>query len=240
MTKLSAVESEARRFLRRMREEPIRACAERLRAVCESHWRELRGPEPGTPLARALWQATPSLADLFAALHAAGDPALADALEGLTAAQGLAALALAALERGDAEEARSAYEAMRAFESAAAGTAYAQAARARLAGADRPAKPHPHTSRPPLWKAVAAISAETGRADLNALLAAIEFLGAAQAGTAQAGDEAAQRILHALETLHIVFRGAERRGVRYELRGAAKKVASLHALGDMLREMPHR
>src|SRR5512139_863462 len=111
MPKLSLIESEAARLVRRVPETSRRALQQALIDLCEAHWLELRGPEPATPLAHALWSVAPPCADLLADLVAAGDGRLLGLL-GTKAAQGFALLVLAEIERGNAEGIRLAHEPM--------------------------------------------------------------------------------------------------------------------------------
>jgi hypothetical protein len=232
MTKLAIIQAEAQRLVRRLRPERLGARAEELRQLCAARWPELRGPAPQAPLARAVWEARPPLAELFAELCATGDPRLVIALGRLSAAQGLAAMALAELARGDANEARSAYEAMMPFRSPGSRAAYSAAVSAKLSGEKR-VRPqwHRHSSHPAIEKAVAAIRDETGRDDLNALVAAIEFLARVQSGGIACGDDAtAGRLLQVLRDLGVEFRGFDRHGLRYVLRATERKQIPLRDL----------
>ena len=78
MPKLYLIEAEARRLAGKLPESKRRALQEALIELCEAHWRDIRGPEPTTHLARALWSVSPPLAELFVDLHAAGAARLAD------------------------------------------------------------------------------------------------------------------------------------------------------------------
>jgi DnaK suppressor protein len=90
-----------------------------------------------------------SIADLLLALMDASDPRLDNALGRLSPAQGLALLVLTAIERGEAEEARSAYEAMMLYDSVAVGDAEARRVSERLHGDDeRIEELHRHSSQP--------------------------------------------------------------------------------------------
>jgi hypothetical protein len=177
MTSLSSIADEARRVVGKVSEARLRSRGDALRELCGAHWAELRGPEPPTGLARSLWNARPALADLFLALMDASDPRLDDALGRLSPARGLALLVLAAIERGEAEEARSAYEAMMLYDSVAVGDAEARRVSERLHGdGERIEALHRHSSQPSIGKALAAIAAEAGRGDLNGVLAAAAFV----------------------------------------------------------------
>lgn len=189
MPKLSLIESEAARLVGRMPETERRALQQALIDLCEAHWLEIRGPEPATSLAHALWSATPPLADLLADLHAAGDGQLDGVLRGRKVAQGFALLVMAEIERGDAEGVRLAHEPMMLFDSSAAGTRYAKAVAAALRGKGAALHLHPHASKPALWKALACIVAHTGRCDLDLVIRVIGVL-VARPAAGQAADEA--------------------------------------------------
>lgn len=242
LVKLSLVEAEARRLVGRLPEDGLRSRGESLRQLCEARWPELRGPEPSSPLARALWHAQPTLAHLFVDLCAAGDPKLAAVLGRLTPAQGLAVLLLAEIERGDAEGARSAYEGMMLFQSPRARDVYSLRILAGLRGERGNARTwHRHSSRPPLWKAIAAITAETRRYDLKAAVEVLRFLAGIQAGATDAGeDEATKRLLEALRSLDVTFLRVEQDRIHYELRGTERKPISMRDLADILSDVEPR
>jgi hypothetical protein len=201
----------------------------------------LRGPEPPTGLARSLWNARPALADLFLALMDASDPRLDDALGRLSPARGLALLVLVAIERGEAEEARSAYEAMMLYDSVAVGDAEARRVSERLHGdGERIEALHRHSSQPSIGKALAAIAAEAGRGDLNGVLAAAAFVAELQAGHADAGsDEAARRLLSTLADLGVTLLGYDGERLHYELRGKERKAVPRTHLTRLLAEFGH-
>jgi hypothetical protein len=110
MTKLSFIESEARRHLRKMPEQELEALRRTLVRLCEDHWSDIRGPEPASGLARAMWAVNPHYADLIVDLYGGADPGFSEAIGHLPPTKTLAALVLAEIERGDAEGARLAYE----------------------------------------------------------------------------------------------------------------------------------
>lgn len=126
MPTLSHIESEAMRRLGRMPEARRRALQQALVELCDAHRAEIRGPEPPTPLAHALWSVAPPRAGLLADLVAAGDARL-HGLLGTNTARGFALLALAEVERGDAEALRLAHAPMMLFDTPAAGARYAAA-----------------------------------------------------------------------------------------------------------------
>lgn len=233
MPKLSFIEAEARRRAGRLPGPRRAALTQELVALCEAHWRELRGPEPATPLAHALWSVAPPLAELFVDLHAAGDARLAEALDGLKPARVAALLVLAEIERGDAEGVHVAHEAMMALDSPAAGRVYGERVAAALRGA-LPAPPRHRHAREPLWKALAAVVAHTGRHDTQALVAAIRLLAAPMEAGA---DGALARLRAALDETGVRFCAVEDGAVRFELHGRAHAPVSLKRLGDLLAEI---
>lgn len=239
MTKLSQVEAKARRMAGRLSGERRRSQAEALREVCAAHWLALRGSEPSAPLAKALWRARPALADLFVDLYSTRDPGLAAALGRLSPAQGLALLVLAEIDRGEGEEARSAYEAMTLYDLPGVGEAHARRVRARLSGHGPRVPPqHPRSSRASLWKALTAIAAETGRCDVNATVEAVALLARLQAGATEPGeDEASARVLRALESLGVTFLGIDRDRIHYQVRRTGRKPVSLQRVAEFLTEI---
>jgi hypothetical protein len=234
MTKLSFIEAEARQLTERLPEPKRRALQETLIGLCEARWREVRGPEPATALAHALWSVPPPLADLLVDLQAAGDARLADLLDGLRPAGALALLVLAEIERGDAEGVHVAHEAMMAFDTPAAGRIYAERVAAALRGRIEGPAPHRHSSREPLWKALAIIAAHTGRHDFKALAEVIRLLAAAPGAFA---DQALERLRAALGELGVRFLGIDDHTVRFELHGREHQPATHKRLRDMLAEV---
>ena len=226
--KLSLIESEARRLVRRLAEQRLQARQNALSGLCDERWEEIRGSEPAAPLARSLWRIEPPLAHLFVELFESGDPRLWDVLGDLTAAQGLALVALAEISRGDAWAVRLAYDAMRHFE-VGVEQAYIAAAKetARWMSGPQPVGPRGtdgarlrHAS--PLCQGVAAIVAETGRSDCKAVVEAIRSLIKGREGAAD--DPQAARIQSALEKLGLVFTQVDHHQIQYTLRGAEKSI----------------
>lgn len=242
LAKLSLAEVEARRLVRGLPEEWLLSRGESLRQLCEARWQELRGPEPSSSLARALWHVQPTLAHLFADLCTTGEPKLAAVLGRLTPAQGLAVLLLAEIERGDAEGARSAYEGMMMFQSPRARDVYTLRILAGLRGeGGKTWTWHRHSSHPPLWKAIAAITAETRRYDLKGVAEVLRLLAERQAGATDAGDdEATRRLLETLRSLDVTFLRVEHDGVHYLLRGTERKPISIRHLADILGDVEQR
>lgn len=83
MTKLSFIESEARRHLGRISEEELEDLQRSLMALCEHHWSAIRGPEPAAGLAHAMWAVEPHLADLIVDLYGHPDPGFSEAVSHL-------------------------------------------------------------------------------------------------------------------------------------------------------------
>ena len=236
MPKLSYIEAEARRRMGRLPEPRREALQQALVGLCETHWQELRGPEPATPLAHALWFALPPLAELFVDLHASGDARLADALDGQRPVQALALLVLAEIERGDAEGVHIAYEAMMAFDTPAAAQTYSERIVAALRGTLPLPGRHRH-AREPLWKALAAVVTHTGRHDTRALIAVIRLLAAAPGDSEPPGGDALAPLRAALDAVGVRFRALEDDTVRFELHGHAHAPISLKRLQDLLAEI---
>jgi hypothetical protein len=203
--------------------------------LCEAHWQEIRGPQPTTALAHALWLAAPPLAELFVDLHAAGDARLAELLDGMRPARAFALLVLAEIERGDVEGVHVAHEAMMTFDSPAAASVYQERIALALRGALQGPALHRHSSREPLWKALVVIAAHTGRHDLKALVAAIGLLAAAPAGAP--ADEVLERLRVALRELGVRFLDIDDRQVRFDLHEREHKPVSRKRLGDLLAEV---
>lgn len=235
--RLSFIEAEARQLVGRFPETKQRALQRALVELCEAHWQEIRGPEPATILAHKLWAAVPPHAELFADLHAAGDARLDDLLDGLRPARALALLVLAEIERGDAEGVHVAHEAMMSLESPAAGRIYEKRVALALRGSLEARPLHRHSSREPLWKALATIAAHTGRHDVKALEAVIELLATASRGTQAQPDEALERLREALDELGVRFEGLNSRSVHLALHGRPHKPVSRKHLSDMLAEV---
>lgn len=237
MPKLSLIASEAESLVGKLPEAKQRALQLALVALCEEHWYKMRGPEPATKLAHALWLMIPPLADLFADMYAAGEPRLDQVLQGHKPAWGLALLALAEIERGDAEGARLAHEPMMLFEAEGAGRQYAERIAATLRGQLQVLSLHRHTSRPPLWKALAVIAAHAGRSDLKAIIPVIGLLAAAPPPAGQPSDEALELLRNELSDLGISFLGIDDDHIRYAQHQHEHKPVSVRQLGEMLAEI---
>jgi hypothetical protein len=239
MTKLSMVADEARRLAGKASEASVRTRGNALRELCAAHWAELRGPEPSAGIGRALWDARPALADLLMSLVVDADPRLAAILGRLEPHQALAMLVLAEIERGEAEEARRAYEAMRLYEPPSVADPQARRAHARLRG-EPPAidEGHPRSTATPIAKTLTAIAVATGRDDLNAVVAVMECLGRLQASTTVPDDDPlAQRLLGALDAIGVTLLGFGGDRLRYRLHGTERKTLSRSRLAQLLREI---
>jgi hypothetical protein len=235
MPKLSLIESEARRLLRRVPEADRRALQQALIDLCEAHWPEMRGPEPATPFAHALWSVAPPCADLLADLVAATDGRL-QALLGEKPAQAFALLALAEIERGNLEGIRLAHAPMMLFDTPAAGARYAEGVAAALRGGATALHEHPHAGRPPLWKALAAMVAQGGRCDLAALLCVIGVL-LARPAAEEPADAALEALRGKLGATAVRFLPIDDGHVRYAVHGEAHPPVSARQLGEMLGEI---
>jgi len=236
MTKLLTIDAEARRVLGRLPGPRMRALQASVAALCEAHWPKMRGPEPTTRLAKALWEIPPHLADLFVHLYGAADPRLGEILDHLTPSQALALLVLTEIERGDAEGARSAYAAMRLFESPAARTAHVRAI-LTASGGQAPEAWLRHAHRPALWRAVVGLAVQTGRWDTKAVLEGLRQVAQAQASPVGLVDGPdMQYILGMLRELGVTFLGVEGDRLIYALRGEEREPVRCKQLADMLAE----
>lgn len=237
MTSLTLIATEAHRLLGSLEEQRRPALQDALVTLCETHWQELRGPQPTTPLAQALWAVTPPRSDLLLDLYAAADPRLFELLPGDNLARGLALLVLAEIEQGNEAGVHIAHEPMMAFESFAPPEAWLQRLRAQLRGTLEPPLLHKHEKRDALWKALAVIAAHTRRLDLPAMLAAIGLLSAAEGDAAAIYDASLETLRRELLEVGIRFLGVEDDHVRIELHGHAHKPVRSRQLGEMLQEI---
>ena len=229
MTSLASIEAEATLLVGRLSERRRRTLQHALVDLCVTHWHELRGPEPATPLAHGFWAATPPLADLCADLYATNDDRLHQVLQGHKPAQAFALLALEAIERADAEGARLAYEPMMLWETPAAGAIYAERVAAILHGKLEAPRLHPHASQPALVKALHLIVAHSGRYDLPALLHVLRML-----PSAAEQDPALRQLGPALDELGIRFTALAGSRVYFTLHGRPRPPATLRRLGEIL------
>lgn len=239
MTKLSFIESEARKHLGRISEQELEDLQRTLIKLAEKHWANIRGPEPAYGLARVLWAVDPHLADLIVDLYGNSDPGFFEAVCHFPETKVLAALVLAEIEQGDAEGARQAHEAMMLFESPQAREIYTDFVRSRLRGAKpEPGRWHKHAHHDPFFRSVAMICEQTGRCDLQAIAVAVEYLSAIQASAdAREGDQEVKPILKFLQDVDLVFQGIEEGRIHYILRGVPKKPISGKCLEEMLAQI---
>lgn len=235
MPKLSHIESEAERLLGRIPEARRRALQQALVALCDAHWPEMRGAEPATPLAHALWSVAPPRADLLADLVAAGDDRLL-ALVGRKAAQGFALLVRGEIECGNAEGVRLAHEPMMLFDSPAAGALYAAGVAASLRSGGAALHAHAHAEKPPLWKALASIAAQTGRFDLQAVVSVIGVL-ASRHAVNDAVDTELEALRNMLAETGVQFLGIDDDHVQVSVHGRAHPPVHVRQLGEMLDEI---
>lgn len=239
MTKLSFIASEARKHLGRISEQELEGLQRILIKLGEKHWANIRGPEPASGLARALWAVEPHLADLIVDLYGKSDPGFFEAVCHFPETKVLAALVLAEIEQGDAEGARLAHEAMMLFESPQAREIYTDFVRSRLRGVkSEHGRWHKHAHHDPFFISVAMICEQTGRCDLQAIAVAVEYLSAIQASPdAKEDSHEVKRILEFLQDADLVFQGLEEGRIHYTLRGVAKKPVSGKRLEEMLAEI---
>lgn len=236
MPKLSLIESEAMRLVGRVPEAKRRSIQQALVDLCDAHWAEIRGPEPETILAHALWSASPPHADLLADLYTAGDGRLEELLQGRNAAQGFALLVLAEIERGNAEGVRLAHDPMMLFDSPAAGAIYAKEIAAALRGEGNALQLPSHARRPALWKALACIVAHAWRSDLAAILSVISLLVSQPAG-GEAEDESLEQLRRKVEEAGVQFLDLDDVRIRFAVHGHEHPPVSIKQLGDMLSEI---
>ncbi len=237
MPSLSLIAIEAQRLLKSIEEEHRPARQEALAELCEAHWQELRGPQPPTPLAQALWSVTPPWSDLLLDLYAAGDARLVELLPRQKLAKGLALLVLAEIERGNEAGVYIAYEPMMAFESTPPPANWLERITTLLRGSLEPPVLHRHDSHDSLWKALAVIAAHTRRLDLPAVLQVIALLTAPQEQAATAHDEALETLRHDVLEVGIRFLSIEDDHVHFEQHGHAHKPVRTRQLGEMLLEI---
>jgi hypothetical protein len=237
MTSLSLIATEAHRLLGSLEEQHRPELQDALVALCEKHWQQLRGPQPATPLAQALWSVTPPWSDLLLDLHADANPRLLDALPGENLAKGLALLVLAEIEHGNEAGAHTAHEPMMAFESITPPEAWLQRLTALLRGTLEPPLLHKHEKRDALWKALAVIAAHTHRLDLPAVVQVIGLLTTPAGESATTQDEELETLRQGLLDVGICFLDIEDDHVQFELHGHAHKPVRTRHLGEMLQEI---
>jgi hypothetical protein len=237
MPRLSLIETEAQRLLRRLPETRRRTLQAGLIELCETHWRELRGPQPESLLEQAIWEVTPPLADLFLDLYAAGDARLDDALHGHKAAQGLALLVLLEIERGNEAGVHIAHEPMMALETAPPPAAWIERIAALSRGVLDVRLLHRHDSRPPLFRALTVITAHIKRFDLAAVLRIVHLLILPADQSASVTDEALAKLRAGVSAAGICFIGIDDDHIHIEQHGHGHKPVRFRQLAEMLLEI---
>ena len=237
MPSLSQIESEAQRLVGRLPELRRRTLEAALIELCESHWQKLRGPEPASPLAQALWSVTPPLADLLIDLYAAGDAQLDEILPAHNLANGHALLVLAEIERGNEEGVHLAHEPMMAFETAPPPTSWLERIAALLRGTLAPPRLHRHDHHMALWKALTIIASHIKRLDLPAVLQVIRLLTTPADKLAASHDEALEKLRDDVLEAGICFLGIDDDHIQLEQHGHEHKPVRARQLADMLLEI---
>ncbi len=123
------------------------------------------------------------------------------------------------------------------FEVDAAAVHYANAVAAALRGNLAWPPSHRHTSRPPLWKALAFVAAHTCRSDLKAIIEVIRLL-AAEPNSGDPEAESLERLRNALlYEQGLRFIGINEREILFEQHGHAHKPATIKYAEDALIEI---
>lgn len=232
MESLAAIAAEAARVGGRLPEARRRALQERLIALCQRHWEELRGPEPATPLAHALWSTAPPAADLVADLLAKGNGRVSAAAEGLSEAQVFALLADWALAHNDPDAAHAAYAPMMLFATPGAGGVYVKRVASLLRGELALREPHRHAPLPPVTRALALIAAATGRCDAAAVRETLRLL-----TDATVSDPAVSALRARLAAAGVRLVGLEDGDVQFEQRGHPHGRLTGHQLSEALAQL---
>jgi hypothetical protein len=237
MPSLSQIESEAQRLVGRLPEPRRRTLEAALLELCETHWQTLRGPEPATPLAQALWSVMPPLADLLIDLYAAGDAALDEALPDHNLANGLALLVFAEIERGNEAGVHIAHEPMMAFETAPPPASWLEHIAALLRGTLAPPLLHRHDRHAPLWKALAIIASDIRRLDLPAMLEVIRLLTTPVEQLDPGHDEELEKLRDDVLEAGICFQDIDDDHIHLEQHGHEHKPVRARQLAEMLLEI---
>ncbi len=238
MTSLTFIETEARELVKRLSVSRCCALQTALGDLCEAHWRALRGAQPVTPLAQALWSITPPLVDLFIDLYVIADIRLNDALAGCNLAQGLALVVLAEIQRGNEVGVHLAHEPMQAFETRLLPASWLNRIAALLRGTlDLPRHLHHSKRHAPLWKALAVIASHTKRLDLPAVQAVICLLTASSGPSTAPADAALEKLRHDVEDAGIRFLYLDDGLIHFEQHHHAHKPVRARQLGEMLLEI---
>lgn len=238
MTSLSLIENEAQRLVGRLPESRRLVQQAALVELCETHWQSLRGPQPESPLSRALWSVTPPLADLLMDLYIAGDARLDGILPGGHLAKGMALLVLVEIERGNETGVHIAHEPMMAFESATPPDALLERTRALLYGTLEPPQLHAHDKHhDAMWKAMAVIAVATRRLDLPAVLEVVRLLCISTDQADLGADAALKRLREEVAEVGIRFLEIEDDHIHFEQHGRVHKPLRVRRLGEMLLEI---
>lgn len=234
MPSLTLIEGEAQRLLKRVEPDERQAMQAALVELCEAHWRQLRGPEPSTTLARSLWSVTPLWADLLIDLYLGGDARLAAIVPGHEPGRALALLVLAEIERGDEAGVQMSHEPMMAFAEMEPPLPWLERIASLPRGELEPPLLYPHDGHAPLWRALAAVAARTRRLDLPAVLEVISLL-SKPAGPGD--DEALQALRREVPEAGVRFLGVDDDHILLEQHGHAHKPVRKRRLGEMLLEI---
>lgn len=231
--KLSRTESEAFRLSGKIPEEGRRALQNEIASLCRQRWHEIRGGEPDDRLAHAMWMICPPLSDLFLDLYIARDSRLEAVLSGKGPGRGLALLALEETGEGEAEEMRIIHEPLMLFESESIGRNYAMKVSSLLRGEISFPADHPHSSRPPIFKAISLIARRTARCDSPAAVAAMGLLSSPPLPL----HDGLEKLREDISRMGLLFLGVDDDHVRYLLRGKEKKPASKRQIAAILSEI---
>jgi hypothetical protein len=237
---LSLIETEARQLIRRMPESRQRALQAALMQLCEDHWRSIRGKQPLTRLAQTLWAITPPLTDLFIDLYAKVDTRLLEMLPEPVFTRGLALLVLTEIERGNEAAVHLAHEPMMAFESMPPSTDWLVRNSALLRGTLEPPLIHPHDKHGVLWRALAAIAAQTRRLDLPAIREVIRLLSESVDPHAMLPDADLDSLRHAVAQAGIRFLAVEDDHIRFSQHEREHEPVRTRQVGELLQELRQR
>ena len=233
MPSLTLIETEAQRLVGRIPERRRRPLQSALIELCENQWRELRGAEPQSMLAQAVWLVAPPLSDLFIDLYAATDSRLDEALGGYEPAQGLALLVMADIERGDEAGVHIDQEAMMAFENGSPPLAWLERVAAMLRGSLEIPPMHHHDPHPPLWKASYVIASHIKRCDPPAILQVIQLL-IKNVGLSETQDITLEKIRADVAEVGIRFLNIDDDHIQIEQHRHEHKPVRTRQLADML------
>lgn len=239
MPSLSLIESEAQRLLRSLKEPARREIQQDLVELCELHWQELRGQQPASPLAQALWSVTPLWADLLIDLYVTNDIRLDAALPSQYIARGMALLVLAEIERGNEFGVQMSHEPMMAFEMDVPPMAWLERISSLLRGTLAPPLLHSHDHRSGLWRALTVIAVHTSRPDLPAVLGVISLLTVTGESSGSGYDEELEALRQEVLEAGVRFMSMDKDYVHLEQHGHAHKPVRTRELGEMLLEIRH-